>query len=71
MELCREGIGLCRREGVDFIVALGGGSAMDSAKLIALGVCYDGDPWDIQTGAHPARGGPARRHYPDPGGHRQ
>ena len=52
VELCREGIGLCRREGVDFIVALGGGSAMDSAKLIALGVCYDGDPWDIQTGAH-------------------
>ena len=33
-----EGVGLCRREGVDFLLAVGGGSAIDSAKAIAVGV---------------------------------
>lgn len=36
-----EGIDLCRKEGVDFILAVGGGSVIDSSKAIALGVCYD------------------------------
>ena len=36
-----EGIELCKKEGVDFILAVGGGSAIDSAKAIAMGVCYD------------------------------
>jgi len=44
--LVYEGIELCRREGVDFILAIGGGSAIDSAKAIAAGVPYDGDFWD-------------------------
>ena len=41
--LVYEGIDLCRKEGVDFILAVGGGSAIDSAKAIAAGVPYDGD----------------------------
>ena len=42
-----EGIELCRKEGVDFILSVGGGSCIDSSKGIALGVCYDGDFWDF------------------------
>ncbi|MCQ2587846.1 MAG: iron-containing alcohol dehydrogenase [Treponema sp.] len=42
-----EGIELCKKEGVDFILAVGGGSSIDSAKAIALGCCYDGDFWDF------------------------
>ena len=47
LALAREGIELCRREGVDLILAVGGGSAIDSAKAIAMGVYYEGDVWDI------------------------
>ena len=43
----KEGIGLCCREGVDFILAVGGGSVIDSAKAIAYGVPYEGDVWDF------------------------
>ncbi len=42
-----EGIEICRREGVDFILSVGGGSCIDSSKGIALGVPYDGDFWDF------------------------
>lgn len=45
--LIYEGISLCRKEGVDFILAVGGGSCIDSAKAIAFGVLYDGDFWDF------------------------
>lgn len=45
--LVYEGIELCKKEGVDFILAVGGGSAIDSAKGIAYGVKYDGDVWDF------------------------
>ena len=41
--LVREGIALARRERVDFILAVGGGSVIDSAKAIAFGAPYDGD----------------------------
>lgn len=42
-----EGIELCRKENVDFILSVGGGSCIDSSKAIALGVPYDGDFWDF------------------------
>ena len=48
--LVYEGIELCRKEKVDFILAVGGGSVIDSAKAIAAGVLYDGDFWDFYTG---------------------
>lgn len=41
-----QGIELCRKEGIDFILAVGGGSTIDSAKAIAAGVVYEGDFWD-------------------------
>ena len=45
-----EGIDLCRAEQVDFILAVGGGSVIDSAKAIAYGVPYDGEVWDFYLG---------------------
>lgn len=45
--LVYEGIELCRRLNVDTVLAVGGGSVLDSAKAIALGACYDGDFWDF------------------------
>jgi hypothetical protein len=45
-----EGIELCRREQVDFILAVGGGSVIDSSKAIGYGVPYDGDVWDFWSG---------------------
>ena len=51
-----EGIELVRREGIDFLLAVGGGSAIDSTKAIAHGSVYDGDFWDFFCGkAAPAR----------------
>ena len=47
--LVYEGIDLCRKEGVDFVLAVGGGSAIDSSKAIAAGVVYDGDFWDYYS----------------------
>lgn len=54
-DLVYEGIDLCKREGVDFILAVGGGSVIDSAKAIAMGVCYDGDFWDFYSGKAAAK----------------
>lgn len=48
--LVREGIDLCRREGITFILAVGGGSVIDSAKAIGVGVPYSGDVWDFYAG---------------------
>ncbi len=50
LSLVHEGVALCRREGVELILAVGGGSAIDSAKAIAMGVYYDGDVWDLYAG---------------------
>ena len=48
--LVYEGIALCRKENVDFVLAVGGGSTIDSAKAIAAGAVYDGDFWDFYCG---------------------
>ncbi len=45
--LIYEGIELCRKEEIDFILSVGGGSCIDSSKGIAAGVCYNGDFWDL------------------------
>ncbi|MBR6954294.1 MAG: iron-containing alcohol dehydrogenase [Clostridia bacterium] len=47
LSLVYEGISLCKREGVDFLLAVGGGSAIDSAKAIGYGVANEGDVWDF------------------------
>lgn len=44
--LVREGVALCRETSVDFILAVGGGSVIDSAKAIGIGVYHEGDVWD-------------------------
>lgn len=45
-----EGIGLVRAHGIDFLLAVGGGSVIDTAKGIACGVPYEGDFWDFYCG---------------------
>ena len=47
LTLVREGVQLCKREKIDFILAVGGGSVIDTAKAIAAGACYEGDVWDF------------------------
>ena len=51
--LVYKGIELCRREGIDFVLAVGGGSAIDSAKAIAAGASYEGDFWDFYSKGKP------------------
>jgi alcohol dehydrogenase YqhD (iron-dependent ADH family) len=46
----KEGIALCREKGVDLVLAIGGGSVIDSSKAIAYGVPYEGDVWDFYAG---------------------
>ena len=48
--LVYEGIDLCKKEKVDFLLAVGGGSVIDSSKAIAAGTVYDGDFWDFYSG---------------------
>ena len=47
LSLVYEGIELCKKEGIDFILAVGGGSTIDSAKAISYGVMNEGDVWDL------------------------
>lgn len=48
--LVYQGIDICKKENVDFVLAIGGGSVIDSAKAIAVGALYDGDFWDFYSG---------------------
>lgn len=50
LSLVREGIRLCREHSLSFVLAVGGGSVIDSAKAIAIGVPYSGDVWDFYCG---------------------
>ena len=50
LSLAQQGIDLCRKEGVDFILAVGGGSVIDSSKCIGYGVPYEGNVWDFYLG---------------------
>ncbi len=54
--LVREGIELCKKENVDFLLAVGGGSAIDSAKAIGYGVFNEGDVWDFYDYKRQAKG---------------
>lgn len=48
--LVYKGIDICKKESIDFVLAVGGGSVIDSAKAIAVGALYEGDFWDFYTG---------------------
>lgn len=50
VDLVREGVKICKENNIDFILAVGGGSVVDSAKAIGIGAKYDGDVWDFYTG---------------------
>ncbi|MFP4164903.1 MAG: iron-containing alcohol dehydrogenase, partial [Chitinispirillaceae bacterium] len=50
LDLVEEGIKICRDNDIKFILAVGGGSVIDSAKAIAVGVPYKGDVWDFWSG---------------------
>ncbi len=50
--LVYEGIDICRKEKIDFVLAVGGGSVIDSSKAIAAGSIYDGDFWDFYSGKY-------------------
>ena len=49
IETVERGIRLCREHNIDVVLAAGGGSTIDCAKVVAAGVCYEGDAWDIVT----------------------
>ncbi len=55
LSLVYQGIQLAKDSGVDFILALGGGSPIDSSKAIAYGVANDGDVWDFFEGKRSAQ----------------
>ena len=50
VESVRKGAELCRREKIDVLLAVGGGSVIDATKFIGAGTFYDGDPWELSTG---------------------
>ena len=47
IETVRKGAEMCKSEGIDMILAVGGGSTIDASKVIAGAACYDGDAWDL------------------------
>ena len=53
IETVRRGVETCKTTGVDMVLAIGGGSTIDCAKVVAAGARYYGDPWDL--GRRPKR----------------
>ena len=47
IESVRKGVELCKKNKIDMVLAIGGGSTIDASKVIAAGACYDGDAWDL------------------------
>lgn len=47
IESVREGVEICKREAVDMVLAIGGGSVIDCGKVIAAGACSEEDPWEL------------------------
>jgi alcohol dehydrogenase YqhD (iron-dependent ADH family) len=47
IQTVRKGVEICKKEGVDAVLAVGGGSTIDCAKIVSAGTCYDGDAWDL------------------------
>ncbi|MGI6510992.1 MAG: iron-containing alcohol dehydrogenase [Catenisphaera adipataccumulans] len=47
IETVRKGVTMCKNEDIDMVLAIGGGSTIDCAKVVAAGAKYDGDPWDL------------------------
>ena len=55
LSMVYDGIELCKKENIDLILAVGGGSVIDSAKAIAMGVYYDGDVWEVFEEGKPVK----------------
>ncbi len=53
-ETLMEAVEICRREGIRFLLSVGGGSVLDGTKFIAMAVPFEGDPWDMLTKRAPA-----------------
>lgn len=47
LETCLKAVNLIKRDGIDFLLSVGGGSVLDATKFIAAAAKFDGDPWDI------------------------
>ena len=52
VETLDKAVDLIRKEGLDYILAVGGGSVIDGSKYVAAASCYDGNGWDILLGKH-------------------
>lgn len=52
-ETCMKAVEVVREKGIDFLLAVGGGSVIDAVKFVAAAVCFEGEPWDIFTKAAP------------------
>lgn len=55
LETLLRAVEVCRSEGIDFLLAVGGGSVLDGTKLIAAAVHFAGDPWDIVAKSAPLK----------------
>ena len=47
IQTVKRGVATCKKEGIDAVLAVGGGSTIDCAKIVSAGACYDGDAWDL------------------------